>query len=64
LRTAEFFVARRTHNILRYKTEAIETEQMVKSMQILQKEEHIASPVIQGIKTESERFAGAENLLY
>ncbi|NAS11097.1 proline--tRNA ligase [Poritiphilus flavus] len=58
LRTAEF-LWQEGHTAHATKQEAIDEAELILKVYATFAEEHMAVPVIQGIKTESERFAGA-----
>ena len=60
LRTAEF-LWQEGHTAHATKEEAIEEAEKMLEVYATFAEEYMAMPVIRGIKTESERFAGAEN---
>lgn len=59
LRTAEF-LWQEGHTAHETKAEAIEEAKLMNNVYATFAEEFMAIPVIQGVKTESERFAGAE----
>jgi prolyl-tRNA synthetase len=58
LRTAEFFGRKVTAHAT--KTEAIEESERMMNVYADFAEDFMAIPVVKGIKTETERFAGAE----
>ncbi|NOR27225.1 MAG: proline--tRNA ligase [Lutibacter sp.] len=59
LRTAEF-LWQEGHTAHETKNEALEEAELMLNVYAEFAEEHMAMPVIKGLKTESERFAGAE----
>ncbi|MBO0321882.1 proline--tRNA ligase [Muricauda sp. CAU 1633] len=59
LRTAEF-LWQEGHTAHATRQEAVEEAELIMNLYAEFAEEHMAVPVIKGIKTESERFAGAE----
>jgi len=60
LRTAEF-LWQEGHTAHATKEEAVEEARLILDIYATFAEEHMAMPVIKGLKTESERFAGAED---
>ena len=60
LRTAEF-LWQEGHTAHATKEEAVEEARLILDIYATFAEEHMAVPVIKGLKTESERFAGAED---
>lgn len=62
LRTAEF-LWQEGHTAHSTKQEAIEEAELIHEMYARFAEDYMAMPVIKGYKTESERFAGADNTL-
>ena len=62
LRTSEF-LWQEGHTAHATKNEAVEETEML-GLYAQFVEEHMAIPVLKGLKTENERFAGERNILY